>query len=371
MKTSAIIHNPNARFLTLYADFIAICAYESESPKKGIVVKNDDCAAALLALYENFHNSEKGDRFSNSFLERCLQYHYSPKTIIEANKLLEYEGYIVITRNKISETENAPNSISLNVKAVNEQLGKMLELRIEKGEGEYFYPTVILHNPYRKFTVPYRKITENKDNSNNNSNNKKEKEKNYVASDQVLELLPNPITQTKQASKGSAETQNSKLVLSAFDELLTKHEIKYTYPNSAALWRPIHSCCKQILSEVGAEGVADFFAKVDSMYKSHTFPFKDKSNLVLTFIGSAKIIPMILNYQASTPQNQIFQQPHPNTPEKPLYCIVNEWQGKKKWAKVWRWANKVAVLENDTERIEFNSLEVMQMSQYKEPIILR
>jgi len=223
--------------------------------------------------------------------------------------------------------------------------------------------------PINKMTGTYENIDRNNDINNNSINNHKEEV--IVASDQVLELLPNPITQTKQASKGSAETQNSKLVLSAFDELLTKHEIKYTYPNSAALWRPIHSCCKQILSEVGAEGVADFFAKVDSMYKSHTFPFKDKSNLVLTFIGSAKIIPMILNYQASTPQNQIFQQPHPNTPEKPLYCIVNEWQGKKKWAKVWRWANKVAVLENDTERIEFNSLEVMQMSQYKEPIILR
>lgn len=365
MKTSAIIHNPNARFLTLYADFIAICAYESESPKKGIVVKNDDCAAALLALYENFHNSEKGDRFSNSFLEKCLQYHYSPKTIIEANKLLEYEGYIVITRNKISETENAPNSISLNVKAVNEQLGKMLELRIEKGEGEYFYPTVILHNPYRKFTVPYRKITENKDNSNNNSNNKKEKEKekNYVASDQVLELLPNPITQTKQASKGSAETQNSKLVLSAFDELLTKHEIKYTYPNSAALWRPIHSCCKQILSEVGAEGVADFFAKVDSMYKSHTFPFKDKSNLVLTFIGSAKIIPMILNYQASTPQNQISQQPHPNFPSRPLY--INLFADK--WTKVKWWRTNLAELENGQDK-EFSFTEISKMLQYTEPL---
>lgn len=91
----------------------------------------------------------------------------------------------------------------------------------------------------------------------------------------------------------------------------------------------------------------------------------------LIFDNTPEVYEKWKKAKASTPQNQIFQQPHPNTPEKPLYCIVNEWQGKKKWAKVWRWANKVAVLENDTERIEFNSLEVVQMSQYKEPIILR
>lgn len=313
MKTSAIVHNPSVRYLKLYADFIAICAYESESPKKGIVIKNDDCAAALLALYENFHNSEKGDRFSNSFLEKCLQYHYSPKTIIEANKLLEYEGYIVITRNKISETENAPNSISLNVKAINEQLAKMLELRVEKEKGEYFYPTVILHNPYRKFTEPYRKITENKNNSNNNSNHKEEA---IVASD--APSFPNPSEQTQPnqlrleqkkeshppiplappplKTKAASEIP-TKIVLAHFDNLILQLGISYTYPKSAAAWKPIHTCCKQIYNEVGAEGLKVFFAKIESMCASEVFPFKDKTSITPVFIGSAKVIGMIANYE--------------------------------------------------------------------------
>lgn len=199
-------------------------------------------------------------------------------------------------------------------------------------------------------TTPNTNIVYNNTNTNN-----------IIASDTPLFPLVNP--KTKQASKGGAEAQNSKLVFSAFDQLLTKHEIEYTYPKSAALWRPIHSCCKQILNEVGAEGVEGFFAKVDLMYKNQIFPFKDKSNLVLTFIGSAKVIPMILNHQATTPQNQVFQQPHPNFPQRPLY--INLFADR--WAKVKWWRTSLAELENGQDK-EFSFAEISKMLQYTEPL---
>jgi hypothetical protein len=209
------------------------------------------------------------------------------------------------------------------VKAVNEQLGKMLNLRVEKGEGEYFYPTVILHNPYRKFTEPYRKITEIKNNSNNNSNHKEEnkivvtdtpsfqnqnEQEQQNNSNLEHKKESNPPSSARPPSLKNGKGENTKAVLAHFDALAKKLDVSYVYPKTAAMWNPIHACCSQIYNEVGAEGLSDFFGKVESMFVSETFPFKDKTSITPVFIGSAKVLGMIANYiQQSTNSHETVQ----------------------------------------------------------------
>lgn len=103
--------------------------------------------------------------------------------------------------------------------------------------------------------------------------------------------LPPPLK-----AKGGSES-TTKVVLAHFDKLILQLGISYTYPKSAAGWKPIHTCCKQIYSEVGADGLNDFFAKIESMCASEIFPFKDKSAITPIFIGSAKVVGMITNYE--------------------------------------------------------------------------
>lgn len=192
-KTSVINHISGAKYIKLFEDFIAICAYQVSTEVKGTVIKHNNCAAALLAFYEHRHNgilSAHGDKktavnlkqeSSNSFLEKCLLFHYSQKTIKEANEFLENEGFITIFRNRISDKENAPNDILLNIDAVNYMLREYCKIMV--GEN---YPTLILPNPYRKITIPptvklpypYGNFTESNnkenDNVNNNHNNRGE-----------------------------------------------------------------------------------------------------------------------------------------------------------------------------------------------------
>lgn len=67
--------------------------------------------------------------------------------------------------------------------------------------------------------------------------------------------------------------------------------------------------------------------------------------------------------KASTPQNQTFQQPHPNFPNRPLY--VNSFADK--WAKVKWWRTNLAELENGQDK-EYSFTEISKMLQYTEPL---
>lgn len=61
--------------------------------------------------------------------------------------------------------------------------------------------------------------------------------------------------------------------------------------------------------------------------------------------------------------SQIFQQPHPNFPSRPLY--VNSFADK--WAKVKWWRTNLAELENGQDK-EYSFTEISKMLQYTEPL---
>jgi len=110
----------------------------------------------------------------------------------------------------------------------------------------------------------------------------------------------NPPSSARPPSLKSGKAENTKAVLAYFDALIKKLDVSYVYPKTAAMWNPIHACCGQIYNEVGAEGLSAFFGKVESMFVSETFPFKDKTSITPVFIGSAKVLGMVANY---TPQS--------------------------------------------------------------------
>ncbi len=152
MKTSVIKRTPNCFFFQIAEDYKAICLYES-----GDKIKCNDCAAALLSLYENLVDSRIIARAKNplsfsastGYIKRCLLGHYSAKTIIEANQFLENESFIKIDRKKTEKENNLPNEITLNTDHINYMLNEYDKIRVQQN---YITPYVKLHNPLCKIT---------------------------------------------------------------------------------------------------------------------------------------------------------------------------------------------------------------------------
>jgi hypothetical protein len=208
-KTSVITHLTGINYVKLMQDYIEICGYVSG--KTG-VIKTNDCAAALLNFYEHRHNSiieSHGESkkpinlFQESglgFLEKVLLFHYSQKSIKEANAFLEIKGYIEIRRSRISETENAPNEVLLLVDNVNFALNEYDKIRGDKN-----YRTLILPHPSTNFTPPPPLIlphpstnfTESKDNTNDNI-------------DYNQEETPTPFIQAEEINDNGAKSEKVK-----------------------------------------------------------------------------------------------------------------------------------------------------------------
>jgi hypothetical protein len=226
MKTSVIKRHLDCRFLVISEDYLSICRYEIETPKMGISIKTNDCAAALLALYEHRHNAflannenHKGKIKQSSglgFLEKCLLGHYSQKSIREANAFLAIKGFISIESQKVSENENAPNLIVLNVDAIN----NALNLSEEKN-----YPTIKLQEGWCKITgggaVKLQegcgKITESNiinDNLENKDNNNLPQNENSQNLDESFENTETvEIPKTKAAKGGRAAKKEKGFLL--------------------------------------------------------------------------------------------------------------------------------------------------------------
>ncbi len=154
MKNSIIKRVPNCFYFQIAEDYKAICSYEL-----GDKIKCNDCAAALLSLYENIVNARIIARAKNpttlqastKYIKKCLLGHYSEKTIIEANQFLEDYSFIKIERKKTDKENNLPNEITLNIEHINYMLNEYGKIRVLQN---YITPYVKLHNPLCKITQP-------------------------------------------------------------------------------------------------------------------------------------------------------------------------------------------------------------------------
>ncbi len=110
------------RFTAVKEGFLAICTYIEKGK-----VKTNTCAAFHLNLYVNRHNdfakknlSQKEAiklQSSTSYLEKCLLYIFSQKTIKEANKFLASANLITIHRSENNNIHES-NYVSINLCAI-------------------------------------------------------------------------------------------------------------------------------------------------------------------------------------------------------------------------------------------------------------
>lgn len=178
MKNSVIRKIEGASFCLLREEYLAICRHEVITG--GVSkMKTSECAAALLALYEHRHNSEldvRGEnqsrrpvkmKASNSYLVSCLLGAFSPNSIRNANNLLQAMGYISIEMDNNFNTENMPNTVTLNVDNVNDAIETYFKFKVGSSKNTYFKfeggATSNLKGGYFKFEdiIIKRKISNN------------------------------------------------------------------------------------------------------------------------------------------------------------------------------------------------------------------
>lgn len=150
MKNSIIKRVPNCFYFQIAEDYQALCIQE----KNGKLTPND-CAAAMLSLFENLVNSRIIARAKNplsfpastNYIRKCLLGHYSNNSIIESLSFLENESYINIKRAKTDKNNNLPNEITLNTEHINYMLGEYCKIKVVQN---YITPYAKLNNPLCK-----------------------------------------------------------------------------------------------------------------------------------------------------------------------------------------------------------------------------
>ena len=142
----------------------------------------------------------------------------------------------------------------------------------------------------------------------------------------------------------------------------------YEYPPSSAtfLWKKIQNNCKQILQSVGnptkdggdnMTSVKKYLLSVADMYKKGLFPFDSQESIGIDRIGSAGIIPYVLNH---VPAKVIKQSAFGDSKVNPKY--VKDFKGK--WHEVKRWGNNVAYTVSGQE-IQVSIAEKTAMMRYE------
>ena len=386
MKTSIIKRVPDCFYFQVSEDYKAICLYEV-----GEKIKCNDCAAVLLSLYENFVNSRINSRTKNphsfsastGYIKKCLLGHYSDKTIIEANAFLENESYISIERKKTEKSNSLPNVITLNVDHINYMLGEYCKIKVQQN---YITPYVKLHNPLCKIPQGGYGILHNPL-CNFPQGGYGILQTEISIKNQVLEinninslsvpdsLLPLDEEESKLSSppdrkpKPSTYGINNQQVMEAYDAMRKWLNLPdYEYPPSSAtfLWKKIQNNCKQILQSVGnptkdggdnMTSVKKYLLSVADMYKKGLFPFDSQESIGIDRIGSAGIIPYVLNY---VPTKVIKQCAFGDSKVNPKY--VKDFKGK--WHEVKRWGNNVAYTVSGQE-IQVSIAEKTAMMRYE------
>ena len=160
MKTSCINHGEHY-FFTIRQTYLTI-------------TNKNECAAALLSLYEHRHNGLLNNqveslwqRSSNKFLEQCLLGAFSPKTIRKANELLISLGLIEIAGTESADKGTGENFVFFNVEVVQGLIDKLAKnTPTSKAEplGKITYPPREISLP------PLGKFTDSKIIKNDNTN---------------------------------------------------------------------------------------------------------------------------------------------------------------------------------------------------------
>lgn len=151
MKNSIIKRVPNCYYFQIAEDYQALCIQE----KNGKLTPND-CAAAVLSLFENLVNSRIIARAKNplsfpastNYIRKCLLNHYSNNSILEAISFLDNESYISIKRAKTDKNNNLPNEITLNTEHINYMLNEYCKIKVVQN----------CVTPYAKLNNPLCKI---------------------------------------------------------------------------------------------------------------------------------------------------------------------------------------------------------------------
>ena len=180
-----------------------------------------------------------------------------------------------------------------------------------------------------------------------------------------LSSPPEPNRKPKPSTYGI----NNQQVMEAYDAMRKWLNLPdYEYPPSSAtfLWKKIQNNCKQILQSVGnptkdggdnMTSVKKYLLSVADMYKKGLFPFDSQESIGIDRIGSAGIIPYVLNY---VPTKVIKQCAFGDSKVNPKY--VKDFKGK--WHEVKRWGNNVAYTVSGQE-IQVSIAEKTAMMRYE------